>query len=147
VLDVYSRAKHGQWIIDVSGTGSHMNEKLTLDEWRNRALFAEDAAQRLCGQFQRVRNRTIKDWIIEPSFLKKVKTAVDSVPEHYDLDMEQIEEVLLALEKVNEMMPAQHEQPANRICTCFYMGPKGDVRPGHDLDCPARAAVTEGAAP
>lgn len=39
-------------------------------------------------------------WVIDPAFLRKVKAAHDAVfPHGYITDMEQIEEILLALEQ------------------------------------------------
>lgn len=51
-------------------------------------------------RFPRQTPRRDGDWIIDVTFLRQVKLAHDAVPEHYDIDLEQIEEVLIALEKV-----------------------------------------------
>lgn len=60
-------------------------------------------------RFPRKLPREKFDWTITPAFLNSVKDAVDAVSGHYDLSMEEIEEVLLALEKVQPSPPPAPE--------------------------------------
>lgn len=67
------------------------------EAWRR----VRGASQPPCAlRFPRQKSRAEFDWTISPAFLKQVKDAAHAIPEHYDIDMEQIEEVLIALETV-----------------------------------------------
>lgn len=73
--------------------------------------FGEPAAE---PRYPRNRSRQgTADWILDPSFLRKVKDEHDTEPECYDVDWEVIETILLAEERLRHAkQPETSSEPA-----------------------------------
>jgi len=99
-------ADDGLWFEARTASEAYLQQELRKLHAAIEAEPAKPESEPKDVRFPRTPDRQPSDWLIEKSFIFKVLEAHEAVPEHYDITPEEIEEILMAVEKVCSSAPS-----------------------------------------